>query len=94
MNTTNTNAQIVARRRLSPWAALTACLIAGFATGLFTGKSLSHPSTQPTAVAARADQAAAAAVVDTYPIVPSAVIDLHPNFFYGTGDGNGTYSDR
>ena len=93
MNTTNANVPTVARRLLLPWAAIFAGLAIGFATGLFTGKSLSHASTPP-AVAAKAQQPAEAAAVATFPIVPSPVIEPHPQFFYGTGDGNGSYSDR
>jgi hypothetical protein len=35
------------------------------------------------------DQIAAEPV--TLPILPSPVIEPHPVFFYGTGDGNGSY---
>ena len=95
MNTTNANVPTVARRILLPWAAILAGIAVGFATGLFTGTSSSHPRTQSSAVAAKADRpAAAAAAVETYPIVPSPVIEPHPQMFYGTGDGNGFYSDR
>jgi len=95
MNTTNANVPTVARRILLPWAAILAGIAVGFATGLFTGTSSSHPRTPNPAVAAKADRpAAAAAAVETYPIVPSPVIEPHPQMFYGTGDGNGFYSDR
>jgi hypothetical protein len=92
MNTTNANVPTVARRLVLPWAAIVASLAVGFATGLFTGKSFSHTGAPKPAVAATADRPAAA--VETFPIVPSPVIDEHPQFFYGTGDGNGSYSDR
>jgi hypothetical protein len=94
MNTTNANVPTVARRLLLPWVAILVGLAIGFASGLFTGKSFSHASAPQPAVAAKADRPVAAAAVEPYPIVPSPVIEPRPNFFYGTGDGNGTYSDR
>jgi hypothetical protein len=92
MNTTNANVPAVPRRRLSPWAAIVAGVTAGFTIGLLTAKSFSLAVIAPKAtVAAKVDQPAAPSAPATFEIVPSPVIEPHPNFFYGTGDGNGGY---
>ena len=89
MNTTNANVPAVPRRRLSPWAAIVAGMTVGFTIGLLTAQSFSLAVIAPKAtVAAKVDQPAAPA---TFEIVPSPVIEPHPHFFYGTGDGNGGY---
>ena len=92
MNTTNANGLIAARRRLLPWAAVALSIAAGFAIGLWAAKSISLAAIGPDkAVAAKVIPPVADAAVQTFPIVPSPVIDPHPRFFYGTGDGNGGY---
>ncbi len=93
MTTTNANVPSAALRRLMPWAAIVLSVATGFASGLWTAQSFSLPARgTPPAVAAKADPgAAAAAEATTWPIVPSPVIEPRPQFFYGTGDGNGSY---
>ena len=96
MNTTNANVPIVARRPVLRWAVLIGGIAVGFATGLLTAKSFSFSSNDPkAAIAAKPAQAAAAPAPATSAIVPSPVIEANPQFFLGTGDGNGGYySDR
>jgi hypothetical protein len=96
MNTTNAIVLIAARRRLLPWVAVALSIMAAFATGLWTAKSISLAASGPSqTVAAKVNPPVADAAVQTFPIMPSPVIDPHPQFFYGTGDGNGGYySDR
>jgi hypothetical protein len=96
MNTTNANVPIVARRPVLSWAVLVGGIAVGFATGLLTAKSFSFTSKEPkAAIAAKATQPAAAPAPTTAEIVPSPVIETDPQFFFGTGDGNGGYnSDR
>jgi hypothetical protein len=97
MITTNANVPAVPRRRLSPWAAIVAGIAGGFTIGLLTAKSFSLGVSEPkaTVVAAKVNQPAAADAPEPFKIVPSPVIEPHPQFFYGTGDGNGGYqSDR
>jgi hypothetical protein len=96
MNITNANVPIVARRPVLRWAVLVGGIAVGFATGLLTAKSFSFSSNEPKAViAAKPTQPAATPAPATSEIVPSPVIEANPQFFYGTGDGNGGYySDR
>jgi hypothetical protein len=96
MTTTNANVPIVARRPVLRWAVLIGGIAVGFATGLLTAKSFSFSSREPkTAIAAGPTQPAAAPAPATSEIVPSPVIEAHPEFFFGTGDGSaGNYSDR
>jgi hypothetical protein len=96
MNTTNANVPIVARRPVLRWAVLIAGIAVGFATGLLTAKSFSFSSHEPkSAIAAKPTQPAAAPAPAMSEIVPSPVIEANPQFFLGTGDGNGGYySDR
>lgn len=86
---TNPSAATVGRRR-PLWPGIVTGVAAGFAIGLLTAKSFSHSANAPTAVHA-AKQDSIAAELATFPIVPSPVIEPHPVFFYGTGDGNGSY---
>ena len=89
MSTTSTYA---VRRRLLPWTAVGLSIVASFATGHLTAKSMASAATAPKAVAAAAANSAVADVApETFPIIPSPVIDPLPQFFYGTGDGNGGY---
>lgn len=96
MNTTNANVPIVARRPVLRWAVLVGGIAVGFATGLLTAKSFSFSSNEPrAAIVAKPAQPAAAPAPATSAIVPSPVIEANPQFFFGTGDGNGGYySDR
>jgi hypothetical protein len=94
MTTTNANVPIVARRPVLRWAVLIGGIAAGFATGLLTAKSFSFSAHEPKAAIA-AKPPAAAPAPETSEIVPSPVIEANPQFFFGTGDGNGGYySDR
>jgi hypothetical protein len=94
MNTTNANVPIVARRPMR-WAVLVGGIAVGFATGLLTAKSFSFSAEPKVAIAAKPIQPAAAPEPTTSAIVPSPVIETNPQFFFGTGDGNGGYnSDR
>jgi hypothetical protein len=80
----------IVERRRSAWLGIATGLAAGFAIGLLTAKSFPHSANAPLPVhATTQDQIAAEPV--TFPIVPSPVIEPHPVFFYGTGDGNGSY---
>jgi hypothetical protein len=96
MTTTNANVPIVARRPVLRWAVLVGGIAAGFAIGLLTAKSFSFSSNEPkAAIAAKPAQPAAALAPAPSEIVPSPVIETNPQFFFGTGDGNGGYnSDR
>ena len=95
MTTTNANVPIVARHPALGWAVLIGGIAAGFATGLLTAKSFSFSAEPKAAIAAKPAQAAAAPAPATSAIVPSPVIEANPQFFFGTGDGNGGYnSDR
>lgn len=92
MNTTNANVPIVARRPALRWAVLIGGIAVGFATGLLTAKSFSFTAHEPkAAIAAKPAQPAAAPAPATSEIVPSPVIEANPQFFIGTGDGNGGY---
>jgi hypothetical protein len=96
MNTTNANVPIVARRPVLRWAVLISGIAVGFATGLLTAKSFSFSANETKApIATKQAQPAATPAPATSEIVPSPVIEANPQFFYGTGDGNGGYySDR
>jgi hypothetical protein len=96
MNTTNANVPIVARRPVLRWAVLVGGIAVGFATGLLTAKSFSFSANEPKAAfVAKPPQPAAVPAPTTSAIVPSPVIEANPQFFFGTGDGNGGYdSDR
>jgi hypothetical protein len=84
MTTTNSSVKL---RRLVPLTAIALSIATGFATGLWTAKSFSHPmgAAQPAAAAAPTGAETTAAM---WPIVPSPVIGLDQQFLYGTGDGN------
>ena len=95
MNTLSLNAPTVLRHRVLRWAAVIGGMTVAFATGLLTGKSFSFTTERPhAAINAVVKQLAAASEPTTFEIVPSPVIDAHPQFFFGTGDGNGNWADR
>jgi hypothetical protein len=90
MSTTSTYA---VRRRLLPWTAVGLSIVASFATGHWTAKSMASAANPPQAVAAATMNPVVAEVAPpTFPIIPSPVIETNPQFFYGTGDGNGSYN--
>jgi hypothetical protein len=89
----SSNAFAVHRHRMLRWAAVIGGMTVAFATGLLTAKSFSFTAERP-AINAVVNQSAAASAPTTFEIVPSPVIDAHPQFFFGTGDGNGTWADR
>ena len=94
MNMLSLNAPTVHRHRMLRWAAVVCGMTGAFATGLLTGKSFSFTAERPhAAINAVVNQSAAATARTTFEIVPSPVIDPHPQFFFGTGDGNGTWAD-
>lgn len=87
------NAATVHRRRMLRWAAVICGMMGAFATGLLTAKSFSVTAERPhAAINAAVNQSAAAPA--TSEIVPSPVIEARPQFFFGTGDGNGYWADR
>jgi hypothetical protein len=95
MGMINLKAPTVHGRRMLRWAAVIGGMAVAFATGLLTAKSFSFTAERPhAAVNAVVNQSAAASAPTTFEIVPSPVIDAHPQFFFGTGDGNGTWADR
>jgi hypothetical protein len=95
MDMINLNAPTVRRHRVLRWAAVIGGMTVAFATGLLTAKSFSFTAERPhAAISAVVSQPAAASAPTTFEIVPSPVIDAHPQFFFGTGDGNGTWADR
>src|ERR1700722_236466 len=95
MDMINLNAPTVRRHRVLRWAAVIGGMTVAFATGLLTAKSFSFTEERPhAAISAVVSQPAAASAPTTFEIVPSPVIDAHPQFFFGTGDGNGTWADR
>ena len=95
MDMINLNAPTVRRHHVLRWAAVIGGMTVAFATGLLTAKSFSFTAERPhAAISAVVSQPAAASAPTTFEIVPSPVIDAHPQFFFGTGDGNGTWADR
>ena len=95
MNMFSLNVPIVHRHRMLRWAAVIGGMVGAFATGLLTAKSFSSTAERPHAATnAVVNQSAAASAPTTSEIVPSPVIEAHPQFFFGTGDGNGYWADR
>jgi hypothetical protein len=95
MNIASLNASTVNRHRTLRWAAVIGGMTVAFATGMLTAKSFSFTAERPhAAVNAAVNQSAAASAPTTYEIVPSPVIEAHPQFFFGTGEGNGYWADR
>jgi hypothetical protein len=95
MDMINLNVPTVRRHRVLRWAAVIGGMTVAFATGLLTAKSFSFTAERPhAAISAVVSEPAAASAPTTFEIVPSPVIDAHPQFFFGTGDGNGTWADR
>jgi hypothetical protein len=93
MNTFSLNAPTVQRHRVLRWAAVIGGITGAFATGLLTAKSFFLTTERPhAAVNAVVNQPAAASAPATSEIVPSPVIDAHPQLFFGTGDGNGYWA--
>jgi hypothetical protein len=83
------------RHRMLRWAAVIGGMTVAFATGLLTAKSFSFTAERPhTPINAIVSQSAVASAPTTFEIVPSPVIDAHPQFFFGTGDGGGYWDDR
>jgi hypothetical protein len=77
------------------WAAVIGGMTVAFATGLLTAKSFSFTAERPhAAINAVVNQSATASAPTTSEIVPSPVIEAHPQFFFGTGEGNGYWADR
>ena len=94
MNTLSLNAPTVQRHRMLRWAAVIGGMTVAFATGLLTGKSFSFTAQRPhVAISAVVNQSTAASAPTTSEIVPSPVIEAHPQFFFGTGYGNGYWAD-
>jgi hypothetical protein len=95
MNMVSSNAPTVHRHRVLRWAAVVCGMTGAFATGLLTAKSFSFTAERPhAAINAVVNQSAAASAPTTSEIVPSPVIEAHPQFFFGTGEGNGYWADR
>jgi hypothetical protein len=95
MNMISLNAPTVHRHRMLRWAAVIGGMTVAFATGLLTAKSFSFTAERPhAAINAVVNQPAATPAPTTFEIVPSPVIEAHPQFFFGTGDGNGSWADR
>src|SRR5580692_1459339 len=95
MNTLSLNAPTVRQHRMLRWAAVIGGMTGAFATGLLTAKSFSFTAERPhAAINAVVNQPAAASEPTTFEIVPSPVIEPHPQIFFGTGDGNGYWADR
>jgi|SRR5580704_11039007 hypothetical protein len=89
------NAPTAHGHRMLRWAAVIGGMTVAFATGLLTAKSFSFTAERRhAAVNAAVNQSAAASTPTTYEIVPSPVIEAHPQFFFGTGEGNGYWADR
>jgi hypothetical protein len=77
------------------WAAVIGGMTVAFATGLLTAKSFSFTAERPrVAINAVVNQSAVASAPTTPEIVPAPVIEAHPQFFFGTGEGNGYWADR
>ena len=95
VNMVSLNASTVHRHRVLRWAAVVCGMASAFATGLLTAKSFSLAAERPhAAINAVVNQPVAAAAPATSEIVPSPVIGAQPQFFFGTGDGNGYWADR
>ena len=95
MDMINLNAPTIRGRGMLRWVAIIGGMTVAFATGLLTAKSFSFTAERPHAVVnAVVNQPAAASAPTTFEIVPSPVIDARPRFFFGTGDGNGSWADR
>jgi hypothetical protein len=95
MNTLSLNAPTVQRHRVLRWAAVIGGTTVAFTTGLLTAKSFSFTAERPhAAISAVVNQPAAASTPTTFEIVASPVIEAHPQLFFGTGDGNGSWADR
>jgi hypothetical protein len=89
------HAPAVHGHRMLRWIAVIVGMTIAFATGLVTAKSFSFTAERPrAAVSAVVNQPAAASAPTTFEIVPSPVIEAHPQLFFGTGDGNGSWADR
>jgi hypothetical protein len=94
MKTISLNASTVHRDRVLRWAAVIG-VTGAFATGLLTAKPFSFTAERPhAAISAVVNQPAAASAPTTFKIVPSPVIEANPQFFFGSGDGNGYWADR
>ena len=88
-------APAVRGHRMLRWITVIGGMTIAFATGLVTAKSFSFTAERPhAAVSAVVNQPAAASAPTTFEIVPSPVIEAHPQLFFGTGDGNGSWADR
>jgi len=95
MNALSLNAPTVKRHRALRCAGVIGGMTVAFAAGLLTAKSFSLTAERPhAAITTVVNQSAAASAPETSPIVPSPVIEAHPQFFFGTGDGNGSWADR
>jgi hypothetical protein len=95
MNTIGLNAHSVHRRHMLRWAGVIGGISVAVLTGLLTAKSFSFTAERPhTAIDAVVNRSAIASAPTTSEIVPSPVIEEHPQFFFGTGEGNGYWADR
>jgi hypothetical protein len=94
MSMISANTTTVHRDRTLRWAAIIGGMLGAFATGLLTAKTFSPTVEHPhAAINAIVNQPAAASAPAAFEIVPSPVIEAHPQLFYGTGDGNGSWAD-
>ena len=94
MNMIRSNAPTVHRHRMLRWTAVVCGMTGAFATGLLTAKSFSFTAERPhAAISTAVKQSTATSTPATSEIVPSPVIEAHPQFFFGTGDGNGYWAD-
>jgi hypothetical protein len=83
------------RHRMLRWIAVIGGMTIAFATGVVTAKSFSFTAGRShAAINAVVSQPVAASAPTTFEIVPSPVIEAHPQLFFGTGDGNGSWADR
>ena len=83
----------VFRWRTMSWAAM----IGGGATAIVIGLPTASllPNAPDTKAGVSISQPVIAAAPVTFEIVPAPVIEIHPKFFFGTGDGsNGYYAER
>lgn len=79
-------------RRLLPWATMLGGLVTGVAIGVLTTQSFFAAATDPKAsVNVSLSQPVAPPAPTTREIVPAAVIETDPRFFFGTGDGSEGY---